>query len=127
MLGVISSYSMNFLCALSWNQGGYDAVEITKLTDNGIVLRIVQVTRGKRHSYKLEYVCTLMEKLRDETKNIEFKYLDVVMLYPSNREEPNINDITGDRQLATVCTDFKSKESWNKNCIHKLTFDCSYN
>ena len=106
----------------NWNQGGYDCVEITTHID-GVVLRIVQVTRGKSHSYKLEYVVQLMTKLKENNK-IQFVYLDIVMVHPSGTVVPRIDDITGFRQLVLNCKDYKTKRNWKTDDIRKLNFEC---
>ena len=50
---------------LMWNQGGYDAVGLFK--DGGkMVIRFIQVTRGKTHKMKMKYFASLAEKFSAE-------------------------------------------------------------
>jgi hypothetical protein len=57
-----------------WNQGGYDAVYVNKSSK---VIRFVQVTRGKTHSFKIQYFNSLLWKFADyfETATLEIYFL----------------------------------------------------
>ena len=56
-----------------WNQGGFDAVFITRISDEpsqhqknpSVSVRFVQVTRGRTHSFKIGYFYAFLLDLRD--------------------------------------------------------------
>lgn len=84
------------------------------------LLRIVQVTRGKNHPYKLEYVVTLINALSKVKCSIE--YLDVVVIVTKdNIKDFRVPSVSGDLNLK-VHLDFKTKQKWNKNHIRILGF-----
>ena len=63
-----------WLKPLKWNQGGYDAVYVNKVTK---VIRFIQVTRGATHSFKIQYFNSLLWKFAEyfETTTLEIYFL----------------------------------------------------
>jgi hypothetical protein len=102
------------------NQGGYDFLQLTKLQSAEYLLRVFQITHEMKHPYRLEFVCTLLAKLKD--LNIgEIKYLDVVMVHEKNYTPPAYSP-TGFLQL-NMYTDLFSKTNWKEENIRVLSFD----
>jgi hypothetical protein len=94
-----------WLKPLKWNQGGYDAVYVDKEKN---LVRFVQVTRGKDHSFKIGYFAHFLEKFRQIETEIkgqsimEVKNLDIYFLVPKKKiQEFNIKNsqITGEGLL----------------------------
>jgi hypothetical protein len=63
-----------------WNQGGYDAVLMTRKGKAKVALLAVQVTAGQTHDLKLDYVESLMESV--VTQGFEVASVDVVFVVP---------------------------------------------
>jgi hypothetical protein len=78
----------NWLIPKLWNQGGYDFIN---LETGSRLLQVIQVTRRKSHDYKLHYVETLLETLREIDCRVS--HLDVVFVYPKNEECPSCSDV----------------------------------
>ena len=109
-----------WLIPMKYNQGGYDFVQL-----KGDLLRIVQVTRAKTHSFKLEYVWQLNTAL-NEVGVDERKYLDVVMVYPSCKQEPPVvGQVTGDGQLQQF-KHYSRNGDWKKDDIRVLSFNTKF-
>ena len=50
---------------VKWNQGGYNFLQLKQLEEQKYLLRVVQVTHALKHSYKLEFVYTLLKNLKE--------------------------------------------------------------
>ena len=106
-LGDTSPNVNSWLIPTKWNQGGYDFAQI-----EGDLLRVVQVTHGKSHDMKLQYVCTLLTFIRD--KGCVVKRLDIVILLPVNTQtevegiirEFKIGAVTGELNIKKNEHDF---------------------
>ena len=111
-----------WLIPIKWNQGGYDFVHLKR---KDCLLRVVQVTRGQSHPYKLEYVVALMKALREV--QVDIKVLDIVMVYPKDTDCPKLEKPER-HPLTTIehdnCFDFKTKERWTAEHIRILSFSC---
>jgi KaiC/GvpD/RAD55 family RecA-like ATPase len=70
----VIDHSQIWLKPLKWNQGGYDAVYVDKKKN---YVKFVQITKGKEHSFKIQYFYSCLEKFSDlfVTKNVEIYIL----------------------------------------------------
>lgn len=87
-----------------WNQGGYDAFQLTQ--DH--LLRVVQVTRANSHPFKL---CELLSAIHRTSGVYNIAYLDIIMVFPRNKDCPTCTSITGYLQLQQY-NDHTSGISW---------------
>ena len=108
--------STDWLTPKKWNQGGYDFVN---LQANIGLVRVIQVTHGKSHDLKLEFVVKLITALNELKFSVNL--LDVVLLYPEGNKKPS-GKATGDLNLQ-VYKDFKTQSKWSKNNIRYMTFN----
>jgi hypothetical protein len=51
---------------IAWNQGGYVAVLLTSVGGGKVAVRVVQVTAGRTHGLKLNYVESLLQRVVEE-------------------------------------------------------------
>jgi hypothetical protein len=87
-----------WLKPVKWNQGGYDAVYID--TGKNLV-RFVQVTRGKTHSFKIRFFHEFLSNLDRVPKlNFDIKRVDICFLVPKgNIGDFSISKTTGEGML----------------------------
>jgi len=92
--------SPTWLRPYQWNQGGYDAVYVDKA--EGLV-RFVQVTRGKTHSFKIGFFYEFLFNLQQIDLDFEIEKLEILYLVPrKNVREFKVGakDVTGQGLLA---------------------------
>lgn len=107
-----------WLIPKKWNQAAFDFVQVDK-----DLLRVVQVTTGSSHSYKLKHVCDLLKNLRKAKCSIA--KLDVVVVVPTGKKDNfKVEPITGHEQLGTE----KNYEGqrWTTDSIRILEWDCEH-
>jgi hypothetical protein len=109
----------DWLIPVKYNQGGYDFLQLARV-EQSYLLRVVQITHGMKHPYKLEFVFSLLQHL-SELNIGEIKFLDVVIVH-KKKDQPPSHSTTGDLQLR-VFIDFCSKTQWTVENIRVLSFD----
>ena len=90
-----------------WNQGGYDAVFVDKTLRT---VRFVQVTRGKKHSFKIQHFRKLLDQFGVREGHVEIFFLVPV----GNIEEFAISEVTGHGCLAAFSPDSSLTTKWKK-------------
>ncbi|TDH69931.1 hypothetical protein CCR75_006254 [Bremia lactucae] len=69
-----------------WNQGGYDAVYEEKSIDNTgiptVRIRIVQITRAEKHSFKYQYFASLLRNLTESLQSHRVQPVEVYFVVP---------------------------------------------
>ena len=91
-----------------WNQGGYDAVFVDKIEST---IRFVQVTKGKKHAFKIRHFRKLLDQFKVETVCVEIFFL----IPTTNVNEFTISEVTGEGQLATFKADATGSIMWTKS------------
>ena len=91
-----------------WNQGGYDAVFVDKTLRT---VRFVQVTRGKKHSFKIQHFRKLLDQFGVREGHVEIFFLVPV----GNIEEFAISEVTGHGCLAAFSPDSSFERKWKKS------------
>jgi hypothetical protein len=106
-----------WLKPIKWNQGGYDAVyieniEIVKKGKKKINIKFFQITRGIKHSLKIEYFEKLMKKLANyyETKTLNIYF--IVPFYNINIFKIPNSKVTGQGLLDLF--GWKKIKNWKK-------------
>ena len=79
-LEICSLPQNDWLTPIQWSQPAYDCVQFVE-EDTYKLLRFVQVTRAKTHSFKLKYMLQLLEKFNTMLGD-QIKLLDVVVVNP---------------------------------------------
>jgi hypothetical protein len=104
----VINHSPIWLKPLKWNRGGYDAVYIDKEKN---YVKFVQITKGKEHSFKIEYFYSCLEKFSDlfEIKNVEI----YILVTKDNISSFKIGKIEGQGLLAP----FNWKKGDEKNQV----------
>lgn len=84
----------------NFNQGGYDAVYVDKEKK---LVRFFQVTRGDKHSLRLEYFYDFLLALSRSDQSFEIEILEIIFVAELNKFEIfKISTITGEGRLKTV-------------------------
>jgi hypothetical protein len=104
----VINHSPIWLKPLKWNQGGYDAVYVDKEKK---YVKFVQITKGKEHSFKIQYFYSCLEKFSNlfETENLEI----YMLVTKDNISKFKIDEIYGEGLL----TPFNWKKGDEKNQV----------
>lgn len=82
-----------WLKPVKWNQGGYDVIFVDK---NQGYVRFVQITRGNRHSLRIEFFYDFLKRLQESDQSFEIKKLEIVFLLPEAKlQDFKISRVTG--------------------------------
>ncbi|GMF20002.1 unnamed protein product [Phytophthora lilii] len=65
-----------------WNQGGYDAIMVSKCTQH---VRFVQVTRAHQHSFHIEYFYAWLELLSESSESFEVKTFKIFFVVEKDK------------------------------------------
>lgn len=100
------------------NQGCYDAAQLVAHPGGALMLRVVQVTRGRTHTLKLQYLLPLLRVL--QAKGLPIAALDVVVLVPAGHSGAfRVGAITSDK-----CTEIVSL-GWAQEKLRTVEFQRS--
>jgi hypothetical protein len=94
-----------------WKQGGYDAVFVDKVDKTMPTVRFVQLTRGKKHSFKIRCFQKLLKQF-----DLNSGHVEIFFLVPSmNLKEFEISEVTGEGMLAEFTADKQDQTKWKKS------------
>ena len=99
----------DWLIPRKWNQALFDCIQLKPKT-----LRIVQVTRAKKHGYRLDLLLELISQFKAEKYKV--KFIDFVMLYSKDDARPSISRKDSGTVNFSV-KDFNTKKPWTEKCI----------
>jgi hypothetical protein len=101
-----------------WNQGGYDAVYISKCSS---LIRFVQVARGNTHSFKIEYFSSLLWVLSNSDLSFVIKSLEIFFVVEKEKLSSfELSTVTGMGLLSAFPGWEKGKE---KNLVQVACVD----
>eukprot|EP00291_Cryptomonas_curvata_P027183 CAMPEP_0172158370 /NCGR_PEP_ID=MMETSP1050-20130122/4333_1 /TAXON_ID=233186 /ORGANISM="Cryptomonas curvata, Strain CCAP979/52" /LENGTH=605 /DNA_ID=CAMNT_0012827751 /DNA_START=132 /DNA_END=1950 /DNA_ORIENTATION=+ len=101
----------NWMLPDTWNQAGYDAACLVLRRDGNLCLKIVQITKAKRHNLDLNVFASLIKSISDAIY-AEICGIDVVILMPTGAVMPLL-DLKGEGNLQLVEVG-EGPKTWSK-------------
>lgn len=100
-----------FLLPTKWNQGGFDAVHLTKSADGTYIVRFIQVTGGAKHSWKGVYYKQMASAI--SRSGVKVSSYEVVFMIAVEDKFKIISPVTDANALG---------DCWNQ-CVEIVKFD----
>ena len=107
-----------WLVPTNYEQPAFHLIQLYEKT-----LRVVQVTNGETHAYKLEYVVSLLNDLRNAEHEITSVDIVVVVCKGNKEKGFTLGTISDECNLEAFEIDYTEKTKWKKDHIRILEWD----